>query len=126
MDNNGRRFWFFGNDPKRLWVEAPKGQTVARQTGNPWAWAFYDTTADVNGLMDSLDSRGQGCEAKLKRVLRDLEPIFTYEMQAEAVTNKDEGWLDTGHEWIGQKVLRMFDGEPSTGKRLTLTRYPSD
>ena len=58
-DRRGRRYWFFFNDAARLWVEAPKGEVVERDNGSTWAWAFYDTAAHVDMLMDSLDGRGQ-------------------------------------------------------------------
>ena len=56
-DHRGRRYWFFYNDAARLWVEAPKGEVIERENGSTWAWAFYDTTAHVEMLINSLDGR---------------------------------------------------------------------
>ena len=58
-DHRGRRYWFFYNDAARLWVEAPKGEVIERENGSTWAWAFYDTAAHVEMLINSLDGRGQ-------------------------------------------------------------------
>ena len=39
--------------------------------------------------------------------------------------NDNDGWLESGHEWVGQQVLRIFPSVgPSTGK---ITKYlPAD
>ena len=169
-DHRGRRYWFFYNDAARLWVEAPKGEVVERENGSTWAWAFYDTAAHVEMLINSLDGRGQvgstchgctcyrmpfttarthsthpqhaprpGCtqatpratsdapraapcrgqagEARLKSALKELQPVLSSTMVAEMAVNESDGWLESGHEWVGQPVLRVFPTVgPSTGK----------
>ena len=38
-------------------------------------------------------------------------------MVAEMAVNESDGWLESGHEWVGQPVLRIFPTVgPSTGK----------
>tara|TARA_B100000795_G_scaffold3830_1_gene2618 strand:+ start:119 stop:706 length:588 start_codon:yes stop_codon:yes gene_type:complete len=46
-------------------------------------------------------------------------------MVADMAINDNDGWLESGHEWVGQQVLRMFPSVgPSTGK---ITKYlPAD
>ena len=167
-DHRGRRYWFFFNDAARLWVEAPKGAVIERENGSTWAWAFYDTAAHVEMLINSLDGRGQAgstchgytcyrmpfttarthsthprhaptarttawmhssdapraapCrgqagEARLKSALKELQPVLSSTMVAEMAVNESDGWLESGHEWVGQPVLRIFAAVgPSTGK----------
>jgi hypothetical protein len=46
-------------------------------------------------------------------------------MVADMAINDNDGWLESGHEWVGQQVLRIFPVVgPSTGK---ITKYlPAD
>uniref|UniRef100_A0A7S0P1L2 WHIM2 domain-containing protein n=1 Tax=Calcidiscus leptoporus TaxID=127549 RepID=A0A7S0P1L2_9EUKA len=117
IDSRGRKYWAFVHDPLRLWVQAPEG-------AESWTWAFYDTAASVQAVLDSLDGRLEG-EAAFKKTLRELLPTLTKEMAAEEVTNTEEGWMGEGHEYIDRRVLRFFDGAgSSTGK---ITRWlPAD
>ena len=46
-------------------------------------------------------------------------------MVADMAINNNDGWLESGHEWVGQQLLRIFPTVgPSTGK---ITKYlPAD
>ena len=61
--------------------------------------------------------RGQAGEARLKSALKELQPVLSSTMVAEMAVNESDGWLESGHEWVGQPVLRIFPTVgPSTGK----------
>ena len=121
VDARGRRYWAFAHDRNRLWVQwraAVGGGGGGGGGGTPggtppptgaWEWAFYDTAVSVRALLESLDGRADAVEASLKRRLRETLPLMLGHMAKDEVTNTDEGWLDSGHEWLGSRVLRIFD-----------------
>jgi len=122
-DSRRRKYWAFQHDPARLWVEAP---SAANERGNSWLWAYYDTATLVTDLTNSLDESSCAEEARLKASLRDKLPFLTAEMAEDVAVNSDAGWMTIGHEFVGQKVTRVFDdyGIVSTG---VITRWlPAD
>ena len=146
VDRRGRLHWWFLHQPNRVFVSQPTPVTGPFGSGGgsggssssggggggsgggssgsgggggssgTWSWAYYDTLSSVRELYQSLDPNGTEDEKKLKSGLRERLPLFEDEMAEEVEVNKEEGWLEEGHEYMGELVIQVGDGWVSHGK----------
>ncbi|KAF0687140.1 Aste57867_21111 [Aphanomyces stellatus] len=114
-DKDGRKYWLFRGDSKRVYVEQSNGQ-----------WAFYDSVDDVNGLLKALGDHNLLKKELLPHVdtlVKEIKKASAASSDASSWHNKAKSWGRSYHDLTVDEVKKeLLHVETSATKRLMDSR----